>query len=102
MIGKDLEPPDEVRAATEEYRCEQDTLTNFLTDCCISKSFAKTPASDLFAAYRKWSQDNGEEPKSQVELGKVLIIKGFKKIRGTGGRTLYEGIGLLDTNIGKK
>ncbi|ACV64409.1 phage/plasmid primase, P4 family [Desulfofarcimen acetoxidans DSM 771] len=89
--------PDEVQAATEIYRTEQDTLGNFLTEHCITNPLVRVPASDIYRAYKAWCENNNEYVLSQKIFGTRLSERGFNKSRGTktGGYVWY-GIGLLN------
>lgn len=96
-----LDPPDEVRLATQGYREEMDVLAGFLNDCCIVKSIARVSAGDLYGAYCKWCEANGERPLSQRAFGMRLTERGFTRMRGTGGRFWWEGLGLVERESGK-
>ena len=81
--------PDEVKAATADYRSEQDMLGGFLEECCTLAPNCKAKASDLLAAYHEWT---GDKHVSQQRLGKALIERGFQRHTSNGG--WYLGIGL--------
>lgn len=91
-----LNPPDAVKAATESYRAEMDVTAAFIDECCIIKDFAKTAAGDLYKAYTEWCNENGERSESQKAFGMRLTERGFTRMRGTGGRYFWEGIGLVN------
>ncbi len=86
--------PDEVKTATENYRSEMDTLAAFLADCCILDEDARVNASDLYHAFKSWSLENGEDAISQRAFGMALTERGFTRVRGTGGRIAWTGVGL--------
>lgn len=91
-----LDPPDEVRLATQGYREEMDVLAGFLAECCVVAEYRKAAASDLYAAYVKWCEANGERIQSQRAFGMRLTERGFVRLRGTAGRHVWEGLGLVD------
>jgi putative DNA primase/helicase len=86
--------PPEVAAATETYRAEQDILANFIEDSCVLGEDKKAAAKDLYAAYRKWCQENGEDPIGKVAFGTKLGERGLGPSR-TGGERRWRGIGLV-------
>ncbi len=88
-----LGTPQEVRAATDDYRTSMDVLGEFLTECCVIADYARIKAGDLYAAYKKWCEDNGEQPLVQRNFGLQLTERGFehRKSNSTNWRI---GIGL--------
>jgi putative DNA primase/helicase len=85
-----LGEPAVVTAATSLYRQSQDMLARFIEECCIVASSARVRASDLLAAYRKWS---GNDHASQRWLGEALTERSFDTAV-IGGYTWRIGIGL--------
>ncbi|HEX5269464.1 MAG TPA: phage/plasmid primase, P4 family, partial [Gemmataceae bacterium] len=71
-----LEPPEEVRAATEGYRAEQDVLGEFLAQCCDRQGELKVRASQLFSAYRSWCDRAAEHAVSQRRFGEAMTERG--------------------------
>ena len=55
-----LQTPDEVKAATNDYRNEMDEIGIFLTECCILNPNVKTNPTNLYDAYKKWCEKTGE------------------------------------------
>jgi len=97
-----LDAPDEVRAATDSYREEMDVLGAFIKDNCIVDQFAQAPASDVYEAYREWTEDGGSRPMNKRNFNQALEEKGegsWKKDRGTHNVLTWYGIGLLDTAL---
>jgi len=88
--------PDEVKAATEEYKAEMDVLADYIAEYCVVSSAAKAQATALYNSYREWAEGSGEKPFSQKLFGTMLSERGFDKRRGTGGRVWWYGIGLRD------
>jgi putative DNA primase/helicase len=85
-----MEEPDEVRAATEAYRKEQDTIQEFLHDCCVLNEQFSAQAGKLLEAYVSWS---GEKISAKAFRQK-LNDKGYHSERGVTGHYRYKGIGL--------
>ncbi len=93
--------PDAVRAATDEYREQQDTLAAWLGECCIVKRTADAKAADLYASYSEWCEANGERPEPQRRFGMRLTERGFQRQRRMVG-IWWLGIGLLETNTNER
>jgi putative DNA primase/helicase len=90
-----LNPPPEVNAATADYRTEMDSIGAFLADCCIEAEKLVSYAADLYAAYVKWCDRNGEHALSQKRLGTTLAERGYVSTRcGYSDRKMWRGIGL--------
>lgn len=85
-----------VRAATGKLQQDMDVLGGFLGECCVFARNAQVTAKDLYTAYCKWAEANGEKPLSQRWFGLRLAERGtctnFKGARGT---RCWQGIGLL-------
>lgn len=82
-----------VRAATAEYRTEQDCLTMFLEDCIYPCPGQTLQAAVFYRIYRAWAQDNGERfPVSSTRFGREMKKKFAAKTTNT--NTEYQGIGL--------
>ncbi len=82
-------PPDEVRAATEAYRTEQDVLGDFIADCCRTGQDEKVTANALYIAYTNWCKDSGERPRSKTAFGRRLAERGFASDRTMRDRWWY-------------
>jgi putative DNA primase/helicase len=46
-----LGPPEEVQAATKDYRTAMDVVARFLEECCLVSAQVRVKTSDLYAAY---------------------------------------------------
>lgn len=92
-----LDPvPDCVKAATEEYRSEQDVLGGFLTERCILRTDLQCPSTDLFTVYQAWAEANGEGKLNQTAFASRLKERGLRNQRSTIGskKVMWHGIGL--------
>jgi len=85
-----LQEPEEVKAATDKYRAEQDTLATFIDACCVCRPEVRVSASELLEKYERWSGDK-LSPKAFTAM---MEEKGYPSRRGTGGYAFYHGIGL--------
>ena len=74
-----LNDPQEVIAATEEYRRTEDHLSDFIDECCVVQPEGEVTAASLFAAYKKWCAHQGEEGTSQKRLGEALTRAGYER-----------------------
>lgn len=89
-----LLPPEEVKAATAEYRREMDVMQDFLDACCVVTPKASVGSTPLYTAYRKWAEETGHYPMSQTRFGRKIAERGIEK-RNT-PRVEYLGLGLLE------
>ncbi|MDP4086009.1 MAG: phage/plasmid primase, P4 family [Bacillota bacterium] len=90
-----LGEPDEVKAATDEYKEEMDLLSNFIEECCVTMPAAKVTVNDLHKVYMKWADENGEYPMKLRAFSSRLQMRGFSKRKSTGNKTFFFGIGIL-------
>lgn len=72
-----LGEPETVRAATDQYRAEMDTLAAFIEDRCVVRADAVAPATPLYKQYQMWCDDAGEKPETQKMFGMRLRERGF-------------------------
>lgn len=93
-----LGDPDEVKAATSEYRNEMDILTQFFDDCCEFELHAQAVASVLYNAYKTWAEANGVRYMSSNKFGRKLMERGYQKGRDKSSKryVVYHGIRVLD------
>jgi putative DNA primase/helicase len=78
-LERGLEIPEVVRAATEDYKAENDPVSGFLAAAVARREGATTGAKTLFDAYERWCRDNGYEAMSKTMFGRVLGDKGYRK-----------------------
>jgi len=97
-----LGTPPEVVKATNEYRTEMDSIGAFIKDSCVEGDRLVSSAKDLYEAYCKWCNENGEHPLSQKRLGQALGERNYISDRGgAGGRKTWRGIGLKQLTPGE-
>ena len=91
-----LQVPTAVKAATEAYRAESDTLGQFLAECTtIEGANLRAQAGPLFSAYLEWCKANNERDLTRGAFGRGLVERGFDKIEDPHTRkVLYLGLGL--------
>ena len=89
---------DEVKAATEEYRQEQDRLAGFFADCCEFGPHWSVAVADLYNAYVEWCELVGEDPLGKRAFGNRLRDRGITQKRiGHENIRRWIGIRLLAT-----
>ena len=85
-----LQIPDSVRAATAEYRSEQDTLGRFAETCCIRSDAVRVKFSAFYSDLEKWCNEGGDNVPTKRFVGSWLKDNGLKE-RSNNGRW-YHGI----------
>jgi putative DNA primase/helicase len=71
-----LSPPDKVITASAEYFEEQDTLAQWVEECCeLCDAAVFTYTSVLFQSYAKFCQNANERPGTQNGFGRKLANK---------------------------
>jgi len=90
-----LQPPEAVKAATDAYRRENDSLAAFVVECCEVQKLAICKNSDLFNTYLDFCRMGGEEAVSQKKFSEDLIsVNGVKKTRDRSLGMIWHGIQL--------
>lgn len=91
-----LQEPASVKAATDEYAREQDTVARFVEDRCHvgGGEAVKTRMGDVWESYERWCLTGGEEPISRTAFG--LALKGRFGVGEARSKTarFYVGIAL--------
>lgn len=84
----------EVRAATDNYRFEMDTLKPFIDDYCILKPHLSVPVADLYAAYSGYCVLASETPLTKRDFARKIRDRGITSQKGAKGQMAFYGIGL--------
>lgn len=93
--------PDEVRAATIQYKAEMDTLGDFLAECCVEGDNLTVENIVLYKIYTTWCEANNERPVGQKMFSSRMVGRGFTNPRGgTNGRRIWAGLGLKPSTDG--
>ena len=93
-----LEEPKSIKEATNSYKEEMDIIEPFLLDMCFMNPLAKIEAKELFGAYSRWCEDEGEIALKNRTFYRLLENKNVQKKRGTKSKTFLHGIGLQKEN----
>src|SRR5215210_1911154 len=92
-----LGEPESVRAATDQYRAEMDTLAAFLDEECVIAPDSRVLAERLYQSYAMWCDKSGERRDPKKAFVARLEERGFKRRRETSGvnkgRYIWLGIG---------
>jgi putative DNA primase/helicase len=92
-----LDPPQQVRAATEEYFESEDALGRWLDERCVREANAKSLTAELFNDWKQWADAAGEFIGSQKRFADLLITRGVERWRNNVGLRGFRGIGLKCT-----
>jgi putative DNA primase/helicase len=88
-----LNPPQEVKTATDEYRKSEDVFAQWLDECCATGSHMITTAKDLLDSFIEFSKWRGT---TATKMGLMLSDAGFTRDRST-GHSRWVGLGLTRT-----
>jgi putative DNA primase/helicase len=84
-----LKDPDEVLAATREYRQREDAIAHFLESCCTLQSDARVGSEPLYKQYCNWAAANNEYLLNSRDFSKTLEEKDFVKKHTSQGTTWF-------------
>jgi len=88
-----MKPPKCVTVATEDYRANEDTITQFVEECCICSGFSEVRAADIYRAFSTWYEGQiGDRVPKQKKFG-AMLKKQFKSDK-VGGTVKYFGLEL--------
>jgi putative DNA primase/helicase len=93
-----LRRPAEVTEAVRVYREEMDQIGRFIAAECVTGSSFQASARELFARYRHWAGESGEEIMTSNMFGRKLVEHEGISREKVGGDIRYLGIGLSPTN----
>jgi P4 family phage/plasmid primase-like protien len=70
-----LEPPAKVKAATEEYRMEEDSLQQFVSERLVAAPDARVLVREVYTEYKNWCERNGEPSVIETANRLTRILK---------------------------
>lgn len=85
-----LNPPEEVRAAVEKARRDEDYLSDFFDECCEIGPDFRVTSTGLYEAFEGWFKRNiSADPKKVPKQGRFSkwVDKRFQKIKSNGKPT---------------
>lgn len=103
--GRKLDPPDAVRARTQQYRADNDHFTQFLEEVTEpDPANGWVNAAELFLEWSAWCIQQNLPPGSAgtaTAFGKTMTARGYGKSRKTSAKTLgYTGLKMTKTQEG--
>ena len=94
--GYQIDLPDRVKAAINEYRIDNDWVQHFIDNQCVTGPKYKQPSGKLYAAYRTYCDITGDEKRSAADFKQALLESGFS-CRKTKSGAFYSGLILKST-----
>ncbi len=91
-----LTPPEDVLAATEEYRGEMDILGDFVAQCCVINPLGAAVAADTYRAYESWCARTAERPVGNRTFVRRMRERGLKTKYGSGHVLKWDGLALAE------
>lgn len=89
-----LNPPQDVVAATDEYRGEMDILGDFVAQRCVLNPLASTVVADSYRAYENWCIDTAERPITKRTFVSRMRERGLQTRHGSGNVLVWDGLAL--------
>ena len=89
-----LNPPANVRAATEAYLANEDNISTWIRECCTLGVEQYATLVDLYASWKAWCETNGEFSGPRKQLAKALDARGglTRQEQARTGRAGWTGI----------
>lgn len=94
-----LAPPERVQVATEEYFEEEDSLGQFLEECCIFDRNCRVKTSDMYQRYGRWADASGEFTLPKKRWLQQLALRAMPS-RKISGDMAIEGVRLKSESGG--
>jgi P4 family phage/plasmid primase-like protien len=87
-----LAPPEAVRAATAGYFESEDTIAQWITDCC--RPVGEITLTAAHRAYREWCDANAVHPIGRNQFGDQLEARGHRRIEKVRRHWVFTGLSL--------
>lgn len=91
--GHKLTNPQIVQDAIDAYRNDNNWLSAFFEECCITGDTCKAKSGELYQEYRAWCDRVGEFTRSAAEFSNTLLNYGFDRQKTKKGM-FFKGLGL--------
>jgi len=96
-----LVPPECVVAATNQYREDEDVLSDFVAEKIEPAKGHELAHKDLYRAYKDWhAEGSSERPFSSKKVAQMLGDRGYKTFRGHSNAVLWWGVRLREGKNG--
>jgi putative DNA primase/helicase len=96
--GQGLGRPAIIESATTDHRTQNDTIQQFIDECCTVGDGLYCKSSAFIQAYRRWCDDNGHKPLGAIRIREALERMKFhrKQVKqdGTNLGQCWLGVGL--------
>jgi P4 family phage/plasmid primase-like protien len=89
---KGLAISDSIRNATDAHQQDQDTIGEFLDDCCVLRERVPDVScrvSTLYHRFDGWARAHGEEVKTMKQFGKEMKRRGLGSFARGGGKKWF-------------
>lgn len=86
-----LAPPPAITGASAGYIADEDTVGEWIEECCVTGPGCKATARTLYASWAAWAEAAGAAKGSQKSLGEALRERGFQPAK-VGGARGWQGI----------
>jgi putative DNA primase/helicase len=67
-----LTPPAKVRAASDAYFADEDTIGAWIAECCITSRESYDTLNNLYPSWKAWAEARNERPGPAKDLAKSL------------------------------
>ncbi|WP_245418986.1 phage/plasmid primase, P4 family [Phyllobacterium endophyticum] len=91
-----LSAPVMFRKATTEYLDSEDAYEAWISDRCVRDVNSFEKSSDLYADWKRWAEQTGEQVVSQIMFSKSTTDHGFRQARSEGGSRGFTGLRLIE------
>jgi P4 family phage/plasmid primase-like protien len=88
-----LNPPAIVRDATETYLGEEDTIAQWVEECCLTGTGQWGIGAKLWQSWKSWAEANNERPATRKAFAEAMAARGYPADKSQGVRG-YAGINL--------
>jgi len=92
-LDEGLELPSTIQDATNEYRTEEDELSQFVDEWCEVGTNFQESANKLYNSFREFCQENGYPGSNATNFGRKMA-KLYKKGKDSKGYVVYLGLKL--------
>jgi putative DNA primase/helicase len=77
--------PAVVTEATAEYFSEQDTVQQWIDECCIEGAYQSDTCASLYKSWSDYAQSCGEKPWTTKRFNQALARLGYEAVKNTPG-----------------
>jgi putative DNA primase/helicase len=100
-LDSGLNPPATVQAATATYLSEEDSLAQWVEECCITGKEQWGTGARLWDSWKAWAETNKEPPGTRKAFAEAMAAHGYTKDKSQGVRG-YAGIDLRPGEYGRR